>query len=69
MYYILAVSLGILIGYIIASIRSPKPEILGTLKIATDEGEPYLFLELNNDAKQIFGKKYVTMKVQEISHQ
>ena len=69
MEYIIAIVLGVLIGYVFTTIRRPKPEIAGTLKYIDEDGEPYLFLELSEDAKLLAGKKYVTMKLEDISHQ
>lgn len=54
---------GIMLGGIIAFNiqRSSTAGIL--LVVDSDEGDPYLLLELYSDPQLLYGKQYVTMKV------
>ena len=71
MWYVLALFIGILIGFII-SLAIPKrnngPKNIGILKIAEsdDGGQPYLFVELEQDVHTLFNEKIVSMKVKTI---
>lgn len=70
MWYILCVLGGILLGFIISTlIRKPTqlPKNVGTLKVVeSDDGPPYLFVELEEDARYLFSERLVSMKVKSI---
>ena len=60
----IALGLGMLIGYVVTAIARPKYEVIGTIKsIADEDGETYLFLDLDQPVECIYAKDYVTMKV------
>lgn len=72
MRYILALLIGILIGCIISAIvhkRNKGPKNVGILKVveSDDGGPPYLFVELEQDARLLFDEKIVSMYVRAIS--
>lgn len=71
MWYIISLFVGILVG-LIFSIAFPKRtkqhKHVGILKIAEsdDGGQPYLFVELEQDVHTLFNEKLVSMKVKVI---
>ena len=71
MWYIIILFVGILIGLIVSLAipeRNKGPKHVGILKIAEsdDGGQPYLFVELEQDVHTLFNEKIVSMKVKVI---
>lgn len=63
MELVIVLGIGILIGSIV-TILIQRSKTAGTLLVVnSDEGDPYLLLELNTHVRLLYGKHYVTMKV------
>ena len=63
MELVIVLGIGILIGSIV-TILIQRSRTAGTLLVVdSDEGDPYLLLELNRDVQLLYGKQYATMKV------
>lgn len=63
MELLIVLGIGILIGSIV-TILIQRSRTAGTLLVVdSDEGDPYLLLELNRDVQLLYGKQYATMKV------
>lgn len=63
MLYTFLFLLGILLGSIIAAILIRKNSV-GSLKVASDEDDTYLFVEFSTDPTDVIKhNKYVTFKV------
>ena len=63
MELVIVLGIGILIGSIV-TILVQRSRTAGTLLVVnSDEGDPYLLLELNRDVQLLYGKQYATMKV------
>lgn len=58
-----AIALGILIGYVATSIIKPKEKVIGTLNVIYEDDQPNLYLGLDDEVESIVGENYVTMKV------
>ena len=74
MNWILALVIGIVVGFLVSLveilnyIRAKKDlETVGTLKIAqSDEGAPYMFLELNRNISELKDSSVVKMNVMHV---
>lgn len=68
-YMIAGILIGLPIGFIIFGSTMAKL-IFGTLKTAYDNGEPYLFLDMDKHPDEILKHKYVLFRVDQkpISH-
>ena len=60
----LAFIAGVIVGLFVFYMRK-ESDICGNLRIDRSDEEPYLFLELSKEVKDICGKKYVTFKVRD----
>ena len=72
MWYILALLIGISIGCVISATvhkQNKGHKNVGILKVveSDDGGPPYLFVELEQDARLLFNEKTVSMDVRAIS--
>lgn len=66
MEIILALIIGIVVGFIIAAFKFQKwADPVGTLRIdkSDPDDKPYLFLELTDNIDKVYRNKYVTFKV------
>lgn len=61
---ILALVIGVLIG-VVATVIITQIKSVGSLRIDTSDPDdnPYLFLELSTEVRDIYRKKYVLLKV------
>lgn len=63
--FTVGIILGIFIGTIVTAIYSHS-DLIGTLNVVnTEDSEPCLLLELNDEVNTLHGKKYVMMKIRE----
>ena len=58
--FIAGMIIGLFAGYL-----KGESDMCGNLRIDRSDEEPYLFLELSKEVKDICGKKYVTFKVRD----
>lgn len=70
MWYVISVLMGLAVGFIISRIMSkPKniPRNIGVLNVVeSDDGAPYLFVELKEPAYQLYNERVVTMDVKAV---
>lgn len=63
MWYVLCSIIGVITGCVLTSMYK-RSKAVGTLQIITSEGEePYLFLQLDKEAPNLYECQYVSMKV------
>lgn len=69
MEYVLVFALGLLAGILVEVFLSKGPKGVGTLKIVQTEEGPYLFLELNDEVESLYGRKVVSVTIDERTHE
>ena len=65
-YYIICVSIGLLVGWFVHYIFAQKP--VGVIKMIDHEEAVSMFLELEKDLPQIRSKKKITLRVENSSY-
>lgn len=67
LFVVIAIVIGIYIGYSVSRISFYRKNTIGTLRIETDKYDPseppYIFLELNNDPGKIEKSQHIVLKV------
>ena len=70
MWYMIGVLMGLIVSFIFSRILSkPKniPRNIGVLNVVeSDDGPPYLFVELKESAYQLYNERVVTMDVKAV---
>lgn len=70
MWYVISVLMGLAVGFISSRIIfKPKniPRNIGVLNVVeSDDGPPYLFVELKESAYQLYNERVVTMDVKAV---